>query len=187
MKLLNIIILLAAIILLSSCSSSVRFSSGKAGSDNTVSAPKKTIKKTSPTKRKIAKKETKNTAIAKKSTTSKTTSTKKKSTAKKRPENNSNATILTGKASYYHDKFNGRKTANGEIFDNDKLTAAHKTLPFGTKVRVKNLRNNKTVSVVINDRGPFVAGRIIDLSRAAAAKIGMIRSGVAEVEVLVLE
>ena len=95
--------------------------------------------------------------------------------------------ILYGKASYYADKFNGRKTANGEIFDNNKMTAAHKTLPFGTVVIVKNMKNNKTVKVIINDRGPFVKGRIIDLSKAAAEQIGMIRSGVVDVEVKVLK
>ena len=89
----------------------------------------------------------------------------------------------TGKASYYADKFNGRRTANGEIFRQRKKTAASKTLPFGTKVKVKNLSNGKTVKVRINDRGPFVAGRIIDLSKKAAKKIGMIRAGVQMVEI----
>ena len=90
----------------------------------------------------------------------------------------------TGQASYYADKFDGRKTANGEIFDQDKLTAAHKTLPFGTIVKVTNLTNNKTVIVRINDRGPFVAGRIIDLSKAAAKKIDLISAGVVKVTVV---
>ncbi len=90
----------------------------------------------------------------------------------------------TGQASYYADKFNGRKTANGEIFDQDKLTAAHKTLPFGTIVKVTNLTNNKTVIVRINDRGPFVGGRIIDLSFAAAKKIDLINAGVVKVTVV---
>ena len=89
----------------------------------------------------------------------------------------------TGKASYYADKFNGRHTANGEIFRQRKKTAASKTLPFGTIVRVKNLSNGKTVKVRINDRGPFVEGRIIDLSRKAAKKIGMIRAGVQPVQI----
>ena len=89
----------------------------------------------------------------------------------------------TGKASYYADKFNGRRTANGEIFRQRKKTAASKTLPFGTKVKVKNLSNGKTVKVRINDRGPFVAGRIIDLSKKAAKKIGMIRAGVQPVQI----
>ena len=78
-----------------------------------------------------------------------------------------------GEASVYADKFNGRKTANGELFQNGELTAAHRSLPFGTRVIVTNLRRNRSVEVVINDRGPFVKGRIIDLSRAAANKIGL--------------
>lgn len=87
-----------------------------------------------------------------------------------------------GKASYYAQKFNGRKTASGEVFRNRKRTAAHKTLPFGTRVTVTNMRNGRSVKVLINDRGPFVAGRIIDLSRKAARKIGMLQDGVTEVE-----
>src|SRR5688572_14799873 len=78
------------------------------------------------------------------------------------------AQVQTGKASFYADKFDGTITASGEKYRHNKLTAAHKTLPFGTKVRVTNLSNNKTVEVVINDRGPYVDGRIIDLSRSAA-------------------
>jgi len=87
-----------------------------------------------------------------------------------------------GKASFYADKFNGRKTASGETFRNSKLTAAHKTLPFDTKVKVINKNNGKSVKVRINDRGPFVAGRIIDLSKKAAKKIDLDKAGVAEVE-----
>ncbi len=71
------------------------------------------------------------------------------------------------KASYYHDKFNGRKTASGEVFSNKKYTAAHKTLPFGTKVRVTNLTNDEEIIVEINDRGPFAKGRQLDLSKKA--------------------
>ena len=89
----------------------------------------------------------------------------------------------TGKASYYADKFNGRRTANGEIFRQRKKTAASKTLPFGTIVKVKNLSNGRTVKVRINDRGPFVEGRFIDLSKSAAKKIGMIRAGVQAVQI----
>lgn len=74
-------------------------------------------------------------------------------------------------ACYYHNKFNGRKTANGEIFSNKKLTAAHKTLVFGTKVKVTNLQNNKSVVVEINDRGPFTKGLEIDLSKKAFDEI----------------
>ncbi|MCK3657701.1 hypothetical protein A4G18_02985 [Pasteurellaceae bacterium Pebbles2] len=88
-----------------------------------------------------------------------------------------------GKASFYHRKFNGRRTANGEIYNGTKFTAAHKTLPFGTHLLVTNLRNNRKVVVRVNDRGPFVRGRIIDLSRVAAAEIGMISSGVGNVKV----
>jgi rare lipoprotein A len=88
-----------------------------------------------------------------------------------------------GYASWYGGKFQGRKTANGEIFDTNELTAAHKTLPFGTLVKVTNIENGKEVVVRINDRGPFVEGRIIDLSRAAAAVIGMAGSGIARVKI----
>jgi len=87
----------------------------------------------------------------------------------------------TGYASWYGGKFQGRTTANGEIFDTNLLTAAHKTLPFNSMVKVVNLENGKEVIVRINDRGPFVKGRIIDLSRAAAVRIGMSGSGVARV------
>lgn len=89
----------------------------------------------------------------------------------------------TGVASYYADKFQGRQTANGQIFKQTKRTAASRTLPFGTKVTVKNLLNGKKVRVRINDRGPFAKGRIIDLSKKAAKKIGMVESGVANVEI----
>lgn len=74
-------------------------------------------------------------------------------------------------ASYYHEKFNGRKTANGEIFDNNLYTAAHKTLKFGTKIRVTNTVNDSSVIVIINDRGPFVKGRELDLSKKAFMEI----------------
>ncbi|MBQ3670446.1 MAG: septal ring lytic transglycosylase RlpA family protein [Treponema sp.] len=84
-------------------------------------------------------------------------------------------------ASYYADKYNGRKTSSGEIFNMNAYTAAHKTLPFNTVVRVTNLENGKSVQVRINDRGPFVAGREIDLSKAAAAKIDMVKTGTAKV------
>lgn len=95
--------------------------------------------------------------------------------------------IFRGQASFYNDKYDGRKTASGEIFDQDEFTAAHRTLNFGTKCKVTNLKNGKSVEVIINDRGPFIEGRIIDLSKAAAEAIGMINDGVADVEVLILE
>lgn len=87
-----------------------------------------------------------------------------------------------GYASWYGGKFHGRKTASGETYDQDKMTAAHKTAPFGTLVRVTNLDNGKNTIVKINDRGPFVKGRIIDLSREAARRIGMLTTGTARVK-----
>ena len=88
-----------------------------------------------------------------------------------------------GKASYYADKFEGRKTASGETYHQNGLTAAHRTLPFGTKVKVLNISNGKSVTVRINDRGPFSQARVIDLSRKAAKRIGMLTTGVAVVEI----
>ena len=92
-----------------------------------------------------------------------------------------------GKASYYADKFEGRMTANGEKYKHSKLTAAHKTLPFGTRVRVTNLANQKQVEVIINDRGPYAEGRIIDLSRSAAEALGFVQQGLTDVSVEVLD
>ena len=91
-----------------------------------------------------------------------------------------------GIASWYGGKFHGRKTASGERYDMNKMTAAHKTLPFGTRVRVTNLDTGRKVVVRINDRGPFIRGRVIDLSRAAARKMDMIQAGTARVLVEVL-
>lgn len=93
----------------------------------------------------------------------------------------------SGKASFYADRFEGLPTASGEKYRHNKLTAAHKTLPFGTKVRVTNLANKKLVEVVINDRGPYADGRIIDLSRSAAEALGFIQQGLAEVTIEVLD
>ena len=93
----------------------------------------------------------------------------------------------TGVASYYGRRFHGRRTANGERFDMRAMTAAHRTLPFGSLVRVTNPRNGRSVTVRINDRGPFIRGRTIDLSRAAAEEIGMIARGHATVELELLE
>lgn len=87
----------------------------------------------------------------------------------------------SGKASYYADKFEGRTTANGEKYRHFKLTAAHRTLPFGTEVKVTNIKNGKSVIVRINDRGPFVEGRIIDLSKSAAERLDFINEGIASV------
>jgi rare lipoprotein A len=92
-------------------------------------------------------------------------------------------TTRKGLASYYADSYEGKTTANGEIYRQGKITAAHKTLPFGTKVEVTNLSNNKSVVVRINDRGPFIRGRIIDLTKAAAREIDMVGAGVAKVKI----
>lgn len=92
-----------------------------------------------------------------------------------------------GPASWYGPGFHGRKTASGERYNQNALTAAHRTLPFGTNVSVTNLENGKSVIVRINDRGPYVRGRIIDLSKAAAIKIGLTGRGVADVKVATLD
>ncbi|CAM3390468.1 septal ring lytic transglycosylase RlpA family protein [Pontibacter korlensis] len=92
-----------------------------------------------------------------------------------------------GKASYYARKFQGRKMANGEEYRRGKMTAAHKTLPFGTKVKVTNLQTHKTVKVEITDRGPFVRGRVVDLSEAAAKRVDMMKAGVVPVRVKVVK
>lgn len=97
------------------------------------------------------------------------------------------AQTQTGKASFYADKFEGSPTASGEKYKHSKLTAAHKTLPFGTMVRVTNTDNNKTVEVEINDRGPYVDGRIIDLSKSAAETLGFINQGLANVTIEVID
>ncbi len=90
--------------------------------------------------------------------------------------------ISTGVVSWYGDKFHGRKTASGEKYDKDELTAAHKSLPFGTKVKVTNIRNGKSVVVEINDRGPYAKSRVLDLSQAAFSEIGHTNTGVMQVE-----
>jgi len=88
-----------------------------------------------------------------------------------------------GKASFYAHRFHGRSTASGETYDETKLTAAHRTLPFGTRVRVTNLENGRTVSLRINDRGPHRKGRVIDVSYVAAKRLGFVRDGIARVRV----
>jgi rare lipoprotein A len=95
--------------------------------------------------------------------------------------------VQTGKASFYADKFEGSPTASGEKYKHSKLTGAHKTLPFGTRVKVTNLANNQSVEVVINDRGPYVENRIIDLSKSAADKLGYVNQGLAEVKLEVID
>ena len=94
--------------------------------------------------------------------------------------------VLRGKASWYGPGFHGKKTASGEVFDQQKLTAAHKTIPLGSKAIVTNLNNGNTVEVEINDRGPYIPGRIIDVSHAAADALGFVASGTAPVRVELL-
>lgn len=112
-----------------------------------------------------------------------------KSEGSKPSRNSSGKVLLTleGIASYYADAYHGKKTSNGETFDMNDLTAAHRTFPFGTKVRVTNLENKQSVIVRINDRGPFKEERIIDLSLAAARELDLIKSGTARVKLEVLE
>lgn len=91
--------------------------------------------------------------------------------------------VLQGRASWYGHPFHGRKTANGETYDMYSMTAAHKSLPFGSLLKVTNLDNQRELIVRVNDRGPYIAGRIVDLSFAAAKELGMIHRGVSPVRV----
>jgi len=95
--------------------------------------------------------------------------------------------VQTGKASFYADKFEGKPTASGEKYRHNKLTAAHKTLPFGTRVRITNVSNNESVDVVINDRGPYVENRIVDVSKSAAEKLGFVNQGLADIRLEVID
>lgn len=104
-----------------------------------------------------------------------------------RPGPETTAFVEEGQGSWYGDPYHGQRAASGEIFDKTKLTAAHRTLAFDTWVRVENLMNGRTVDVRINDRGPFVSGRIIDVSEAAARQLELIGPGVARVRVTVLK
>ena len=97
------------------------------------------------------------------------------------------AQIQTGKASFYADKFEGSLTASGEKYRHSKLTAAHKTLPFGTKIRVTNQSNQLSVEVIVNDRGPYVENRIVDLSKSAAEKLDFINQGLADVSLEIID
>ena len=91
--------------------------------------------------------------------------------------------VETGLASWYGPRFHGKLTASGEVYSQENFTAAHRTLPWGSRVRVTNLANGKSVEVRINDRGPFGKGRIIDVSRAAARALGIVGSGITTVRV----
>lgn len=92
----------------------------------------------------------------------------------------------SGQGSYYADKFAGRATTSGAPYRPGRLTAAHNTLPFGTKIKVTNVRNGRSVKVVVNDRGPHVKGRIVDVSKRAARKLGLIEAGVVPVQLKVV-
>lgn len=96
------------------------------------------------------------------------------------------AEAQSGKASWYGPGFHGRTTANGERYNQNAYTAAHKSYKFGTRLCVKNLRNGKGITVRVNDRGPFVRGRVVDVSKQAATRLGMMRSGVVPVQLTVL-
>jgi rare lipoprotein A (peptidoglycan hydrolase) len=102
-------------------------------------------------------------------------------------ETGAEVVVGRGEASYYGARLAGNPTASGEAFDPSKLTAAHRTLPLGSRVRVTNLRNDETVTVRINDRGPFHGNRVLDLSRRAAERIGMLARGTARVKIELLE
>ena len=116
-----------------------------------------------------------------------TSKTRKKHHQKAAPKSAPRPMIYeTGKASFYADKFQSRRTASGEIFDQRAKTAAHRRLPFGTRVKVTNKRNKKSVIVTINDRGPFVKSRIIDLSKSAFQRIGSTRHGILDVELQII-
>ncbi len=102
------------------------------------------------------------------------------SSAEAQPKNNAGARVQSGKASWYGPGFHGKRTASGERFNTNDLTAAHRTLPFGTRVRVVNKSTGRSVVVRINDRGPYAHGRVIDLSRASAQAIGILGVGTVE-------
>lgn len=109
------------------------------------------------------------------------------STAQPSAENGWVGFTEAGKASYYADKYQNRKTASGELYKHNLKTAAHRKLPFGSRVKVTNTANGKSVTVTINDRGPFVKGRIIDLSRSAFTSIGAPSSGLLNVTIEVVQ
>jgi rare lipoprotein A len=103
------------------------------------------------------------------------------------PADSPAAWTQTGTASWYGEPFHGRTTASGERYDMNDLTCAHKTLPFGTRIRVQNLDNGRSVTLRVNDRGPFVEGRIVDVSRRAAQELGMMGPGTARVRITVVD
>lgn len=139
---------------------------------------KKTVKQASAKSYKAA-------HVTKKKTHAKVASSKPAKVAKKSSgRSGGGSSYQSGVASWYGGKFHGRQTASGEIYNQNALTAAHRSLPFGTKVRVTNAATGNSVVVRINDRGPFVGGRVIDLSRAAASELGI--DGLGRVKLAVL-
>lgn len=105
----------------------------------------------------------------------------------RKPSGETLSFVGDGVASWYGPNFHGKKTANGETFNMNELTAAHRTLPFNTRVRVDNVENGRSVIVRINDRGPYVGNRVIDLSREAASRLGMIQTGTAAVQIYLIQ
>ena len=95
--------------------------------------------------------------------------------------------VQRGKASYYHDSLHGNPTASGTPYDRNALTAAHRQLAFGTRIRVRNLENGRSVTLTVNDRGPFVAGRIVDVSYRGAVELDMVRAGAVDVTLEILD
>lgn len=134
-----------------------------------------------------ATKHAKTAIVAKAPKAKKNTAKKKVASLAQKHQNTPRQHYQSGVASYYSDKFNGRRTANGERFDNGAMTAAHRSLPFGTLIEVTNVRNGKKVVVRVNDRGPYTHARVLDLSKNAARQLGMHHSGVAQVKVAVLD
>ena len=94
--------------------------------------------------------------------------------------------VQRGMASYYHDSLHGNKTASGQVYNKNRFSAAHKSLPLGTKIRVTDTKTGRSIVVRVNDRGPFVRGRILDLSKQAAKELGIVKKGVAKIELRVL-
>lgn len=155
-------------------------------------APKQASKKVALTAKKAAKKSEAKVKPSKKAVKSaqkiaKNKTAKNKDSLAQKHKNTPRQHFQSGVASYYSDKFNGRRTANGERFDNGAMTAAHRSLPFGTLIEVTNMRNGKKVVVRVNDRGPYAHARVLDLSRSAARQLGMHNTGVAQVKVAVLD
>ena len=156
-----------------------------------VNTPKKSVKKVAvvktATQKTAVSKATKTKVVLAARQTSKSPISGKVIKVSYSPTSAKTTFLNSGVASYYGPGFHGRRTANGETFNMHAMTAAHRTLPFGTKLKVTNLANGKSTIVRVNDRGPYVGGRIIDLSVAAAQQIGSTSSGVARVNLEVVK